>query len=145
MNQNIKFRLAFIYSLILIGISSVIITVTIISISLLNIYKDLPDISETLSVFDDDNYQISTNTISQIENYQNLSEKLVSTSEIFETISAFAPSFGGIAVINQEIFALKLESKRISRDLQTAILLTESSIYIRNLFSQLTLMSLDIL
>ena len=72
------------------------------------------------------------NASMDIEGYQDISQKLNSDSNAIRYSIIFTPDLSYIPVLGQEIFAWKLESKRLISNLQGGTILVENSVSLFN-------------
>jgi len=125
------------WALILVGISATIFIPTFIAIATYSINQNLTSVIEE---YLQDTAENQTNRISQFESNESY-QNIISNTNIIESAIAFSPSLSSIPVLNQEIFAWKLETKRLLANLRNGIILIESSINLFNLMQTINTVS----
>ena len=110
-------------------LTGIIFSIFIPIITLINVYSA----SENASFFIENALRTDQiNASMDIERYQDISQKLNSDSNAIRYSIIFTPDLSYIPIFGQEIFAWKLETKRLISNLQGGIILVENSVRLFN-------------
>ena len=110
-------------------LTGIIFLIFIPIITLFNVYSA----SKNASFFVENTLRTNQiNASMDIERYQDISQKLNSDSNAIKYSIIFTPDLSYIPIFGQEIFAWKLETKRLISNLQGGIILVENSVRLFN-------------